>query len=309
VGPKRFISHVFLNMFGVPKPGESAVRVVVDFKPLNNRITCPKFRLGDLRVILPLIRPNIFMCVIDLNKAFWNLYLKPGFLDIVVNFRGTWFKWVGACQGWNIVPFAFTKLTKPILAHCGSVHRMNVTILYKDIRTGAPTERLCQEHGLIMIQMLQLLRLALNLKKTCIKPSEVVDHQGHTLNLIDMTISLTKNRLLSVKKLLSSAVQKSLVSPRFIARVAGSFGAGGRAVNQHQARAIETRFFLADAQRSLKVFLHKKEWDSFFPLQWLYVRNGIVGYAMLCGTMANRSTSHGRIFFGRLMPPTRVVLA
>ena len=62
--------QVVSNIFDVPKKDSAEGRVILNLKFLNTFIYKSRFKLEGYEVIISMLRPNDFMCSVDLKDAF-----------------------------------------------------------------------------------------------------------------------------------------------------------------------------------------------------------------------------------------------
>jgi hypothetical protein len=63
------------NIFTVPKPDGSR-RFIINLKKLNTFLDTPHFKMEDIRTAITLVRPNVFMTVIDQKDAYYRIPVR-----------------------------------------------------------------------------------------------------------------------------------------------------------------------------------------------------------------------------------------
>ena len=108
----EYISPIFL----VPKE-DNAFRMILNLKRLNEYIPYLHFKMDTFDKVLTLIRPNCFMCTVDIKDAYYSVAIhEPDQKYLKFKFQNNLYKFVCLPNGLSTGPRKFTKLLKPVLS-------------------------------------------------------------------------------------------------------------------------------------------------------------------------------------------------
>ena len=140
--PLQVVSPVFV----VPKKDSAEGRIIINLKFLNKYIYKSRFRLEGYEVIISMLRPNDFMCSVDLKDAFLMYSVHPEFYCFLC------FDWEGVRYCFTSMPFGltsapriFTKVLKVVLVYFRS-RGLRVTAWFDDLLIIADSVNLLLEH-------------------------------------------------------------------------------------------------------------------------------------------------------------------
>ena len=99
--------EVISNIFCRDKRS-GGIRIIGDFKNVNNRIVYKKFKQSTLSSTLELVRPGSFMCSIDLTDAYYCVNVKPKHRKYLrFLWKGQLYQYVGIPHGIGSSPRNF----------------------------------------------------------------------------------------------------------------------------------------------------------------------------------------------------------
>ena len=97
-------------------------RLILDCSKLNKFIVVPKIKYDNHEVAFQYFRKGIYMFNYDLKDGYHHLLIHPSFRDYLgfkLEWEGkmTYFRYVVGCFGLADLPFIYTKIYRPLVAH------------------------------------------------------------------------------------------------------------------------------------------------------------------------------------------------
>ena len=201
-----FYSHLF-----VVWKTSGSWRLVIDLSTLNRFVDVSHFQMETIQSVLLSVRQGDWMASIDLREAYLQVPVHPEsrpFLRFVSH--GQVYQFTALCFGLSTAPQVFSRVMAPISA---ILHTMGIRMrrylddwlvqsssrdsLLRDLQT---VLRLCHELGVVI-----------NLEKSNLIPSQVVQYLGMVINAQSFVASPSPDR---ISRLLSTAGEfRSSVSP------------------------------------------------------------------------------------------------
>lgn len=102
-------------MFIIPKKN-GGHHLITNMKKLNTFLTAPHFKIETLPKVIQMIRPNNYITSINVTNAFLHIKIHPAshrFLRVYWNDQH--YQFHIAIFGLSLIPWLYTKITKPIL--------------------------------------------------------------------------------------------------------------------------------------------------------------------------------------------------
>uniref|UniRef100_A0A8W8ISQ8 Reverse transcriptase domain-containing protein n=1 Tax=Magallana gigas TaxID=29159 RepID=A0A8W8ISQ8_MAGGI len=131
--------------------------------------------------------------------------------------------------GISVAPLVFTKMMKVPIS-CLRKMGVRLVVYLDDIlimnqsKQGVLTDCKCA------INVLESLGFDVNYEKSVLVPSSVMEYLGFTVNTIDMTLSLPKQKIQKIKELSRQVIQSNHVSIRFLSELIGNLTASIQAI-------------------------------------------------------------------------------
>lgn len=201
----------YSSMFVIPKKN-GGIRPVFNLKRLNQYVSAPHFKMETLKEVSLMLRPNDYMTSIDLSDAFLHI---PVHVDSRPYLRFQWkstiYQWRTTPFGLSVVPWLFTKITRPILEWA---RRQGVRIsnYLDDWIISAPSRQLAKQHTTLVLNKLQRLGWKVNLEKSILTPTQELEHLGFALDTTRMIAKLPGKKLRDIQK----SIRQILQSPRSV---------------------------------------------------------------------------------------------
>lgn len=192
----QYVSNIFI----VPKP-DGSHRLILNLKNFNKNVKTSHFKIEDYRTVARLITPNCLMATIDLQDAYYLIPIKKSHRKYLrFQFNNCLYEYNCLPFGLSCAPQIFTKILKPVMSLLRTQGFISVIYL-DDIFLIGRTVSECQINVTETIKMLDSLGFLINLKKSCLTPSNVCKYLGFQYSSIDMSISLPMEKCGKVLRL------------------------------------------------------------------------------------------------------------
>jgi hypothetical protein len=213
-------------MFPVPKK-DGRTRPVINLKKtINPYVKHIHFKMEGLKTVRDVIRKDCWMVKIDLADAFHHVSLHA---DHQRFFR---FLWKGKMYQWQVMPFGykdaprtFTKLMM-VLAKIARAKGLNIVVYQDDILIMAPTEKEMERARDTFLSLLIEFGLTLNLPKSVLTPTQLIEFLGTLIDSRNMTFSLPPDKvektLALVEKTLTRAIKGKPIELKPLQRLIGT---------------------------------------------------------------------------------------
>ena len=213
----EIISNIFCRR---KKSGK--IRIIGNFKEINLAVKYHKFKQSTLLSTLDLIRPNAFMCTIDLTDAYYCVNVSAQhrkFLKFI--WKDQLYRFIGLPQGVGCSPRIFTKIMKVPISHLRE-QGITVSAYIDDLIVIADSYEQCLEDSSSTVELLQKLGYVVNFEKSTLVPSQITEYLGVLINSQDMTVRLTTDKCNNIKKLCQDSLHNTNISIRDMAKLTGT---------------------------------------------------------------------------------------
>ena len=193
--PDQFISNIFVT----PK-GEGQYRPIINLKQLNNFVPYHHFKMEGLKDVKYLLKKGDWMCKLDLKDAYFSIPLGTRSRKLVRFFwKKKLYEFLCLAFGLGPAPRIFTKLMKVPISLLRKLGILLVIYLDDLLVVASSQEELMKARDTIMF-LFHHLGLTINLKKSVLAPTQVIEFLGVIVNSKMMTFSLSEKK---TKKLIS----------------------------------------------------------------------------------------------------------
>ena len=177
-------------------------RPVIDLSVLNTYVDVSHFRMETIQSVLLSVQPGDWMASIDLKEAYLQVPVHPEsrpFLRFVAG--GLVYQFKALCFGLSTAPQVFTRVMAPVSAF---LHSLGVRMRrYLDDWLVQAASREALERDLqTVLGLCHSLGIVVNLAKSHLQPSQVVQYLGVVINSRSFMASPSPDR---VSRLLSTA--------------------------------------------------------------------------------------------------------
>jgi len=213
---EQFIS----NVFSVPKPDNSR-RLILNLKKLNSSVEYKKFKMDTLVSILRLVQPNCFMGCLDIRDAYYSVNIRPS------NRCYLRFLWRNSClqytclpNGLSSAPRIFTKIMKVPLAFLRERGHI-VSGYIDDIYVQGDSWQTCKNSLQETWSLLESLGFVMHTEKSSSVPVQQAKVLGFIIDSINMTVTLTSDKVQKTKLLAEFLLGHRRLSIRVVAKFIG----------------------------------------------------------------------------------------
>jgi hypothetical protein len=216
--PEQFISNIFVR----PKKESGSFRVILNLKPLNGFIVYHHFKMESIRTCISLMQKDCFMASIDLQDAYYSIPMAQDHQKFLkFRWEGTMFQFTALPMGLTSAPRVFSKLLKPVLSTL-RLQGHTVSSYIDDLYLQGGTLEQCSAAVSATVDLLNKLGFHVNLKKSHLQPTKIINHLGFILNSECMCVGLPDDKQEYLRRICESTLQnKSRVTIQSIAHLLG----------------------------------------------------------------------------------------
>lgn len=259
------------RMFVIPKRS-GGHRPVFNLRALNQFVVTSHFKMETLQQVVKLIQPNDYLTSIDLSDAFLHILVhQHSRLYLRFRLEGKTFQFRTTTFGLSVVPWLFTRLTKPILTWARS-QGIRLAAYLDDWNLMAPSPEEAATQTASLINLMKSLGWLVNYKKSHLQPCQELKHLGFRLDTKTMTIRLPAPKIRDLRRSIRVILDKPAQPPRLIRSLTMRIRAATLAIFPTNLYTQALMFWKNSAVRS------SADWDtprSLSPeciqeLQWWY---------------------------------------
>ena len=194
--PRQVVS----SMFAVPR-NDGRIRPVINLKTINPFVPLTHFKLEDLQAVREIIRPNDWMCTVDLSDAFHHVSLHPDHRRFFrFRFDKTLYEWQAMPFGYKDAPRIFTMVMK-VVARRARQEGIRLVVYLDDILVLSDTQSGAARDTKRLQAILEEMGFSINLKKSQLIPAQSRIFLGFIIDSIKMVISLQEKTITRVTEL------------------------------------------------------------------------------------------------------------
>jgi hypothetical protein len=213
---RGFISPIFT----VPKK-DGSLRMILNLKKFNKNVRYRHFKMDTLESAVSLMTPGCFMASVDLKHAYYTVAMHEDdqkFLQF--EYGGRLFQFTCLPMGFASAPRIFTKLCKPVFSTLHENGHIIVGYIDDSYLQGDSVQE-CQQNIEDSVQLMRDLGFIVNLEKSVLTPSHMVEFLGFDLNSIDMTVRVTERKRQKIIDLCKEIKTQKVVRIRLMASLIG----------------------------------------------------------------------------------------
>ena len=200
---KGFYSRIFM----VQKP-DGSFRPIIDLSKLNQFVTCQKFKMNNLSLVISALQPGTWAVKIDLKDAYFHVgihqdsrHLLRFFVDNkVYQFKALPF-------GLNIAPYIFSRIVDFVASY---LRRQGVHIVvYLDdwLILSASKESLELQVNSLR-NLLDDLGFVLNTEKCLLEPTQQFNYLGAYFNTLEGIVAPSQNNIIKTLQTLQTVLRE-----------------------------------------------------------------------------------------------------
>lgn len=212
----QYLSNIFLT-----KKSDGSNRLIINLKSFNKYVRTNHFKIEDHKTVKRILEDNCYMATIDLKDAYTTVPIHyPHRKFLRFKFCGQIYQYNCLPFGLNCAPLVFTKLMKPVVGVLRNKGLVSVIYL-DDLLLIAKTKSKCQLNIAKTISLLESLGFIINLRKSCLIPSQTCKFLGFLYNSTNMTVSLPQNKKEKILELIKKFMSCSKCKIRDFAQFIG----------------------------------------------------------------------------------------
>ena len=170
------------------------LRLILDCSFLNRHITVPSFKMEDYKTAKTLFDKNGFLFSYDMKDGYHHLLIHPEFRDHLgfkfkLDGRTVYARYKVAPFGLRDIPFLFTEILRPLVAHWRRCGIKNCLYL-DDGFSSADSYDKALENSIHVRQDLMRAGIVWNVKKSIWKPVRSLDWVGFLWDTVTGTIKI-----------------------------------------------------------------------------------------------------------------------
>ena len=212
----EIISDVFVR---AKKDGTH--RMILNLKNLNQHASKTHFKMDTLYTIIKFVEKDCFMASIDLKDAYYSVPITASYRKYLkFSWKGYLYQFTCLPNGLSCGPRKFTKLLKPVLS---DLHlRGHISSGYiDDLYLQGKTYKDCVLNVIDTVLQIDSLGLIAHPDKSVFEPFQQLVILGFVLNSVTMTVTLTREKALSLQRACQTLLNTALPTIREVACVLG----------------------------------------------------------------------------------------
>jgi len=198
-GRPKFVEPLDL----VPK-ASGKPRLVYNQQRGNEYITKRPCYYRGIDFALRICRPGCWFTRLDLESAFWSIPIDSAYRTYFgFCWQGRWGWWNCMPFGMRCSPFFFTKVMCAVATHIRRVYGLWFAFYMDDWLIVARTESEARIATQIVMSVFAKLGFRVNLEKSVIEPTQVIEWLGHIIDSRNCSVSVSKRLMNSILEAVS----------------------------------------------------------------------------------------------------------
>ena len=216
--PNGWISNIFL----VPKPN-GKFRMILNLKKFNKHVQYTRFHLNQVQRVLDMVHCHDFLGSLDVVSAFAHVWVNPRYRSFFqFKWRDTYYCYTTMPQGFKDSPRYFVRLTNPVMAFLCR-HMIDILIYIDDTFLRAASADQLRKNLEFTQSFLKKCGFMINLKKSCVIPSQRMEFLGFMIDTVEYTVRVTDRKRDNLWQLISKTLhsKSKIVTIRHLAKIIG----------------------------------------------------------------------------------------
>ena len=218
----EFVSNVFLR----EKKDKGKYRMILNLKHLNPFTEKKHFKMETLLTTLALITPGCTLMSFDFTDAYYacNIF-GPHRKYLRFYFEGQLYEFTCLPNGLSCGPRRFTKLMKIALTHLREKHDITISgYLDDNILVNYGDNQMGLEQSKIAATLFQELGFTINIPKSVVTPTTVMEHLGFIIDSNRMVVTMTAKKVQKILDLIIACLAND-TTIRKVAQIIGKVNA------------------------------------------------------------------------------------
>ena len=212
--------HILSSIFLTPKR-DGSYRLISNLKKFNRLVVNHNFKMDSLYTIIKLLVPNCFMATIDLKDAYYSVPIKASDRKLVsFKWKEQIYQFTCLPNGLSCAPRKFTKILNTVLAHLHTKGHISVAHL-DDLYLQGQTYEDCIRNVIDTTLLLETLGFLVHPIKSILVPTQEIVVLGFVINSLTLTVMLTKEKAVNLKKSCTQVLGFPKITIRQVAKVIG----------------------------------------------------------------------------------------
>ena len=190
-----FVSNIFTRL-----KSDGNLRVILDLSKFNKHVTYRHFKMESIQNAMDLMSPSCYMASVDWKDAYYCVPIPLKFRKyLVFKWDNDYFQYTCLPNGLASAPRVFTRLSKVLFSELRKQGLMSTSYI-DDSLLIAKTLSEARLNVLKTVQISTAAGFVVHPEKSVLHPAKVITYLGFVLNSETMTIRITTQRALKIKK-------------------------------------------------------------------------------------------------------------
>lgn len=212
----EIISPIFLR-----EKQNGKFRLILNLKKFNQNVDKIHFKMDTLQSALDIISHGDFLTKIDISDAYYSVPINPEHRKYLkFKFDDVLYEYAVLPNGYRDGPRRFTKLLKPPLSVLRHL-QLIITAYIDDLLHVNRSMEQCKVGALVIVSLLSSLGFTINPDKCVLQPSQKIEYLGFIINTVDMTVTLTPEKIRALIDYCKWALDVDSMSIRCLAKLLG----------------------------------------------------------------------------------------
>lgn len=212
----QFISNIFIT-----EKKDGTYRIILNLKELNKIIEYHHFKMDSLKTAVNLVTKNCFLASVDLKDAYYSVPIHWNYRKYLrFEWNGKLYQYTCFPNGLAPAPRIFTKLLKPVFSSLRKAGHLIVGYMDDCFITGEDFSE-CKKAVEETVCLFKKLGFTINWDKSVLTPCHKLKFLGFNIDSINMSISLTEEKMLKIQEVCHHILLKNKISIRKLAEVVG----------------------------------------------------------------------------------------
>ena len=214
-------AHVINPIFAVDKK-DGDIRWILDLRYVNKYCTTFKFKLKTLRHIRNLISRGDYLISIDLTKAYYHIRVRKEHRCLLAfRFKNKLYRFISLPMGGSFAPFIFQKVANSVLLILQRELKVVGSVYLDDgifvFRTKARAASIAPK----IVEIYERLGFLVNFPKSCLAPTQVLEHLGFIIDTKAYTLSATQRQQEKIHEQCRQLLRGTTCTLRELAKLPG----------------------------------------------------------------------------------------
>ena len=212
----EYLSNIFIR----PKKPDG-VRVILNLKKFNEKVEYRHFKMENLDTVIALMTPNAYMASIDFKQAYYCVGIhEPHRKLLRFIYNGRKYQYTSLPNGLSSGPRKFTKLIKALFKKLRERNFQNSSYI-DDSFLIEKTKQECLENVIQTVKISRQAGFVVHPDKSQFIPVQILEYLGFILNTINMTVRLTKEKVVAIKDFISVIIKSDQIAIELLATLVG----------------------------------------------------------------------------------------